>query len=464
MREKIEAFYDSLNGKNVAFIGIGVTNMPCIDLFAKHGANITLCDKKADVSQLCCSEEWLCERNVTLSLGDGYLEGIKNKHIIMRTPGFAYFSTVLQNEIKNGALVTSEMELFMQLCPCPIIAITGSDGKTTTSTLIAKMLEDSGKNVHLGGNIGRALLPIVHSINESDIAVVELSSFQLCGMKNSPHIAVVTNVTPNHLDHHKDMQEYIDAKRNILLYQSESDIAILGFSNEISHKMQEDVKGELRFFTRHSKVQNGAYLREDNMLCYEKNGVVTPLIHKKDIALIGEHNVENVLTAAAAIFHITGAKSIAKIAQNFTGVEHRIEPVRKVNGIMYYNNSIATSPTRVIAGLNAFSQKLIIIAGGSDKGISYEPLATAVFKSVKVIVLMGQTADKIESTIKNNADFAKSELIILRATDMQDAVNKATAAASEGDIISLSPACASFDMYANFEAKGRHFKEIVNAL
>ncbi len=464
MNDKIKAFYESLKGKNVAFIGIGVTNMPCIDLFAKHGANITLCDKKEDVNKLSCTKEWLDERGVKLSLGANYLDGLNGKDIIMRTPGFAYYSDILQAQIKNGTLVTSEMELFMQTCPCPIIAVTGSDGKTTTTTLIAKMLEKSGKKVHLGGNLGRALLPIVQDMSEQDIAVAELSSFQLSGMRNSPYIAVVTNVTPNHLDHHKDMQEYIDAKRNILLNQNKASIAVLGFSNELSRKMQEDVQGELRFFTRHSELESGAYLRGDGMLVYKKNGIETELLHKSDIALRGEHNIENVLAAAAAVFDLAGAKAIADIAQNFAGVEHRIEPVRKLNGIMYYNDSIATSPSRVIAGLNAFSQKLIIIAGGSDKGVSYQPLADEIFKNVKVVVLMGQTADKIEQTIKNSANYANSDVLILRATDMQDAVNKATAAASEGDIISLSPACASFDMYVNFEAKGRHYKEIVNAL
>ncbi len=464
MTDKIHAFYDSLKNKNIAFIGIGVTNMPCIELFAKHGANITLCDKKADASMLCCTKEWLCENNVQLSLGEDYLEGIKNKDIIMRTPGFAYFNEELQKQKESGAIITSEMELFFELCPCPITAVTGSDGKTTTTTLIAKMLSEAGKNVHLGGNLGRALLPIVHEINENDIAVVELSSFQLTGMKKSPQVAVLLNITPNHLDHHKDMQEYIDAKRNILLYQTKQNTAVLGHANEITNALQSDVKGSLRFFTRHDKVQNGAFLADDGMLVYSENGAQTQLLHKSEIMMPGEHNIENVLAAAAAVWGKASVQNIVKIAKTFKGVEHRIEPVREIDGIMFYNDSIATSPTRVIAGLRAFKQKLIIIAGGSDKGISFAPLVPELFNSVKTIILMGKTADKIETAIKENKNYTEDAIQILRANDMLDAVQKAKKCAVKGDIISLSPACASFDMYNNFEHRGNHYKEIVNAL
>ncbi len=464
MTDKISAFYNSLNGKNVAFIGIGVTNMPCIELFANHGANITLCDKKDDASKLCCTKEWLSDKNVKLSLGENYLDGLENKDIIMRTPGFAYFNEKLQNQIAKGANVTSEMELFFKLCPCPIIGVTGSDGKTTTTTLIAKMLEESGKTVHLGGNLGRALLPVAQDMNEKDIAVVELSSFQLTGMKASPQIAVVVNVTPNHLDHHKDMQEYIDAKRNILLYQTQNDKAVLGYANETSRNMQSDVKGELKFFTRHDEIKNGAYLRHDGMLVFAENDVETEILHKDEIALKGVHNIENVLAATTAVWGLVNINDIIKIAKTFKGVEHRIETVRELNGVTYYNDSIATSPTRVIAGLRAFDQKLIIIAGGSDKGISFEPLVPELLKHVKTIILMGATADKIEKTIVENKDYAKEKLNIIRANSMEDAVQKAQSVAIKGDIVSLSPACASFDAYVNFEARGRHYKDIVNAL
>ncbi len=448
----------------VAFIGAGVTNKTCIELFAKYGANITLCDKKNSLEDFKEYGETLKKLNVKLSLGKDYLNGLLNQDMIMRTPGFEYYTKELQDAKESGTQISSEMELFFELCPCKIIAVTGSDGKTTTTTLIANMLTSAGENVHLGGNLGRALLPIAETINEQDWAVVELSSFQLISMRQSPHIAVVTNVTPNHLDHHKDMFEYIDAKRNILIYQSKGDKAVLGYENEISNSMQKDVKGDMCWFTRKSLLQSGAYLNKEGMLVYCEDNKETQICHKDEIALRGEHNIENVLAAASAVYNIVNVKHIAKVARSFTGVEHRIEPVRNINGVMWYNDSIATSPTRVIAGLKAFNQKLIIIAGGSDKGISFEPLVPELLNHVKTIILTGATANKIDSAIRENENFAKSKLEIIHASSMEDAVNKANECAKEGDIVSLSPACASFDIYTNFEERGNHFKKLVNML
>ncbi len=464
MTDKINSFYKSLNGKKVAFIGAGVTNKTCIELFAKHGAIITLCDQKSSVEDFKEYAKTLKQLNVKLSLGESYLDGLLNQDIIMRTPGFEYYTKQLQDAKANGTVISSEMELFFELCPCKIIAVTGSDGKTTTTTLIAKMLEAAGKRVHLGGNLGRALLPVAENINEGDIAVVELSSFQLISMRQSPHIAVVTNVTPNHLDHHKDMKEYIDAKRNILLYQTAGDKAVLGFENDVTREMKADVKGEVCYFTRKSKVQNGAYLNDDGTLVFEKDGLITPLAHKNDIALRGEHNIENVLCAAAAVFDLVDVEYIAQVACGFAGVEHRIEPVRNINGVQWYNDSIATSPTRVIAGLKAFDKKMIIIAGGSNKHISFAPLVPYLLEHVKIIVLTGATAKLIEEAIKENAGFEKSELKIIHANSMEEAVKIAHENSQAGDIVSLSPACASFDSYTNFEERGNHFKQLVNEL
>lgn len=464
MTDKIAAFYQSLSGKKVAFIGTGVTNQTCIELFAQHGADITLCDKKPDLEAFGPYAEALKRLSIKLSLGEHYLDGLRGQDMIMRTPGFEYFTPELQEAKRAGSQVTSEMELFFALCPCKILAVTGSDGKTTTTTLIAEMLRTAGKTVHLGGNLGRALLPVAQDILPEDWAVVELSSFQLISMHASPHIAVVTNVTPNHLDHHKDMQEYIDAKRNILLYQTADDKAVLGYENDITRAMQADVKGSMRWFTRKSCVKGGAYLDDDGMLVLEDDGLITPVVDKRDIALRGEHNIENMLAAIAAVWDIVDVADMAEVACSFAGVEHRIEPVRKLDGVQWYNDSIATSPTRVIAGLRAFDQKLIIIAGGSDKGISFTPLVPDLLAHVKTIVLMGATADKIETAIREHEAFPASELAIVRADNMEDAVQKARAAAQPGDIVSLSPACASFDSYPNFEARGRHFKDLVNAL
>lgn len=459
MNYKVEQFYNNLKGKKVAFIGAGVSHKQLIKIFSEKGVVVTLCDKKLleDFGEYA---ETLKSLNINLSLGKNYLEGLKNQDLIMRTPGFEYYTKELQTELKKGTEISSEMELFFKLCPCKIYAVTGSDGKTTTTSLIAKMLEESGKTVYLGGNIGRALLPIVDKVKEDDVAVVELSSFQLISMKQSPDVAVVTNVTPNHLDHHRDMQEYIDAKRNILLYQKKDSKSVLGYENEISKGMIKDVVGKVRYFTRLSEIDNGAYIDEEGYLTIDGKQIV----HQNEVALRGLHNLENVLAAFCAVEDDVSYDIMKKVAQEFKGVEHRIEPVRTLNGVQWFNDSIASSPTRTIAGLKAFEHKICIIAGGYDKNIPYEPLAQPIIDHVKLLVVMGQTGPKIEKVVKEHPDFAKSDIKILHAKDMEEAVMLMKDNTSEGDIVSLSPASASFDIYPNFEVRGRHYKELVNKL
>ena len=459
-RARLAAF---INGKKVAFIGAGVSHKTLIGQFCEMGAKVTLCDQK-QLDQFGEYADTLQQLNVTLSLGEHYLDGLQGQDIIMRTPGFEYFTPALQKAKQAGSLITSEMELFFEYCPCEITAVTGSDGKTTTTSLIAAMFEAAGRTVHLGGNIGRALLPILDQIDPADEAVVELSSFQLISMRRSPKVAVVTNVTPNHLDHHKDMQEYVDAKRNILLWQDETCRAVLGYENEITRSMQSDCKGQQCWFTRLQETDNGAFLRQDGMLCMAENGVVTPILHKDEIKLRGVHNIENLLAACAAVWGRVSVEAMRQVGASFTGVEHRIEPVRLLNGVQWYNDSIASSPTRTIAGLRSFGQKIIVIAGGYDKKIPYEPLAPEILAHVKVLVLMGQTGPKIEKAVRECPGFAESGLTIVHAKDMQDAVALAQQHAVPGDIVSLSPASASFDLYPNFEVRGKHFKELVNAL
>ena len=346
-----------------------------------------------------------------------------------------------------------------------LVGVTGTNGKTTTTTLIAKMFEAAGRKVFLGGNIGAALLPQLADVTPEAVAVVELSSFQLISMRVSPKVAVVTNVTPNHLDHHKDMQEYIDAKRNILLWQVPPCRAVLGFENEISRGMQKDCKGEQVWFTRLHDTDKGAFLREsDDTLCYAENGVVTPILPRAEVKLRGLHNVENLLAAIAAVWGRVPVEAMRQVGSTFTGVEHRIEPVRTLDGVTYYNDSIASSPTRTIAGLRSFNQKIILIAGGYDKKIPYEPLAPEILAHVKTLVLMGATGPRIEKAVRECDGFAGSGLTILHADSMQHAVELARGAAKPGDVVSLSPASASFDLYPNFEVRGRDYKNIVNNL
>ena len=462
MKSKAELFFENLNGKKVAFIGAGVSHKKLIEIFSQEGAVVTLCDKKTlegfgDYGQT------LKDMGVNLFLGENYLDGLKNQDMIMRTPGFEFYTKELQDQLALGVQVTSEMELFFQLCPCKIYAVTGSDGKTTTTTLISEMLRESGKTVHLGGNIGKALLPIVRDVKEDDVAVVELSSFQLISMKQSPDVAVVTNVTPNHLDHHKDMQEYIDAKRNILIHQGRNSKAVLGYENDVSRNMEDDVNGKCVFFTRLtdiSSLPDCGYIDGEGILCVGGEKIV----NQDEVGLRGKHNLENLLAAFCAVNGEVPYEVMTQVAKEFKGVEHRIEPVRTLNGVQWFNDSIASSPTRTIAGLRSFPQKICIIAGGYDKKIPYEPLAQPVIDNVKLLVVMGQTGPAIEKVVKEHPDYEKSGIKILHADDMAHAVKLMYENTVAGDIVSLSPASASFDFYPNFEVRGRHFKDLVNAL
>lgn len=461
----IEQLQNLIQGKKVAFIGAGVSHKRCIEQFVELGAQVTLCDQKKSLEDFGAYADTLRRLHVRLSLGEHYTDGFAGQDIIMRTPGYEYYKPELQAALQAGTKVTSEVELFFELCPCEIVAVTGSDGKTTTTTLISKMFEAAGRKVFLGGNIGAALLPQLADVTPEAVAVVELSSFQLISMRVSPKVAVVTNVTPNHLDHHKDMQEYIDAKRNILLWQVPPCRAVLGFENEISRGMQKDCKGEQVWFTRLHDTDKGAFLREsDDTLCYAENGVVTPILPRAEVKLRGLHNVENLLAAIAAVWGRVPVEAMRQVGSTFTGVEHRIEPVRTLDGVTYYNDSIASSPTRTIAGLRSFNQKIILIAGGYDKKIPYEPLAPEILAHVKTLVLMGATGPRIEAAVRGCAGFDEGALTILHADSMQHAVELARGAAQPGDVVSLSPASASFDLYPNFEVRGRDYKNIVNNL
>jgi len=434
--------------------------------FIAKGAHVLACDKR-NREQLGPAADGLESAGAQLYLGETYLDNL-DADIIFRTPGMYYNLPELKAFREQGVVVTSEMEVFAQLCPCPIIAVTGSDGKTTTSTLIAKMLEAQGsvscwrrRRVHLGGNIGRALLPIVEEIAPGDIAVLELSSFQLISMRAGFDVAVVTNVTPNHLDVHGCMEEYIDAKSNIFRHQNAFSKTILNRDNAVTRAFADEVRGELRFFSYRGEVARGAFLRADGMLCYAAGGTITPILHKSEIKLPGEHNVENYLTAIAAVYDLVSIEAIREVARHFGGVEHRIELVTEKAGVRWYNDSIATSPTRTIAGLNAFDQKVILLAGGYDKHIPFEPMAGAVVEKVRLLILTGPTAGAIEQAIVSHSQYDARDMTILHAADLPQAVALARENAISGDVVLLSPACASFDAYPNFEARGRHFKELV---
>lgn len=463
METKASVFFERMRGKKIAIIGVGVSHTDLIKMLASKGLNVIVYDKRTQ-EQLGEVYDEFHALGIEMELGPDYLFRLGGEDIIFRTPGMNYHTPELEMARRAGAVVTSEMEVFFDLCPCKIIGITGSDGKTTTTTLIARLLAEAGKTVHVGGNIGHALLPDVENIHPKDYAVVELSSFQLISMRQSPDIAVVTNITPNHLDVHKTMEEYIDAKSNIFMHQNGFSRTVLNADNALVDKFVPCVRGRLSQFSRLSAVQRGAWMDAYGTIWHANNDSQSRILDASEIRLPGTHNVENFLAAFSAVWDIVPREVMVKVAREFTGVEHRIELVRELEGVRWYNDSIATSPTRTIAGLHAFDQKLVLIAGGYDKQIPFEPLVPEILDNVKVLVLMGATADKIEAALAASPAFADSGLRLLHAASLEDAVALARENATAGDVVSLSPACASFDSYPNFEARGKHFKEIVNNL
>lgn len=463
MDKRIENFFKSMNGKKIAFCGIGTSNLPLIELFIKYGAFVTACDRRTR-EQLGDSADVAEKAGAKLSLGDDYLKNL-DVDIVFRTPGMRYYMDELVEMRNRGVVVTSEMEVFFDLCPCKIYAVTGSDGKTTTTSIIAQMLQAQGKTVHLGGNIGTPLLPEIENIGYDDVAVVELSSFQLISMRKGPDVAVVTNLAPNHLDIHKDMQEYIDAKKNLVIHQGAFSKVVLNKDNEITNGFEPECRGRVLKFSRKSQLNNGTYLDENNNIVFADNGEKTVVMNIADIKIPGMHNVENYMAAISAVWGDVSVENIVNVAKTFAGVEHRAEFVREFEGVKYYNDSIASSPTRTALGtLSLYDFKIILIAGGYDKKIPYDGLGPVICDKVKYLILMGATAPKIKAAVLNADNYSDGNPTIIEVSNMEEAVAKAREVAQPGDLVSMSPASASFDLYKNFDQRGKHFKKIVNEL
>jgi UDP-N-acetylmuramoylalanine--D-glutamate ligase len=445
-----ERYFTSINHKKIAVLGLGVSNRPLVRLLLEFGCEVTGCDRTprekvdAEVLEL---ERLGCR----LSLGDTYLENVEAQ-ILFRTPGMHPGHPAIRALADKGAQVTSEMEVFFEVCPCPIIAVTGSDGKTTTTTLVSEMLKAEGKKVWLGGNIGTPLLPLVRQMKETDIAVVELSSFQLMDMTRSPGRAVVTNLSPNHLDVHKDMEEYVEAKKNIFRFQKETDLLVLNADNAITAAFTGN--GITKTFSR---LGTGNVCLRDGIIC--RDGV--DVLDTKDILLPGVHNIENYMAAIAVVDGLVSDDTVRHVAKTFGGVEHRIELVRIKDGVRFYNDSIASSPSRTIAGLRSFPEKVILIAGGYDKHIPYDVLGPEVCDHVKKLFLCGATAPQIRAAVENCAG-EKPEMT--DCGDFESAVRAAAAAAEHGDVVLMSPASASFDQFKNFMVRGECFKKIIMEL
>lgn len=457
----LQDYLASLQGKRVAVIGIGVSNTPLIKTLLGAGISVTACDKSPRENFGSLAEE-LESLGATLRLGETYLDGL-DQDVIFRSPGIRPDIPPFLAAMEKGSVLTSEMEVFFQVCPCKIIAVTGSDGKTTTTSLIAEMLKNAGRTVHVGGNIGKPLLSEADAMGKDDVAVLELSSFQLMTLQASPDIAVFTNLSPNHLDVHKSMEEYAQAKENIFSHQGPGDLAIFNQDNDLTREMAARAPGRVMRFSRQGPVEEGTYV-EDGMIYVAHNGQKRALFAPDRILIPGQHNVENYLAAIAAVQGLVPDEVILYTAETFPGVEHRIELVRTKDGVRYYNDSIASSPTRTLAGLRSFHQKVILIAGGYDKKIPFDVLGKAVQDHVKTLVLTGHTAEKIRQAVVRAEGYQEGHPAILMEDDFKQAVLAASQAAQEGDVVILSPACASFDHFKNFAQRGQTFKAIVNEL
>ncbi len=465
MQEKYTDFIQKFKNKKIMFCGLGRSNIPFINILTDEKIKVIVYDSQEEKNfdkQLI--NNFKNNSYIDFRLADETVWN-ENLDIIVRSPGVNFLLNKITNARGKGAIITSEMEIFFDLCPCRIIGITGSDGKTTVTTIISEILKNEGFKVHLGGNIGNPLLPKIKSIKKEDIAVVELSSFQLISMRKSPDMAVITNISPNHLDVHKDMDEYTDAKKQIIFHQNAFSKATLNFDNIETQKMNDDVRGKLIFFSRKEKLENGIWVDENKDIIFSSNRENQKIINTSEIKLPGKHNLENYLAAIACIHDLVSIKSIKTVANSFAGVPHRIEFVKDFNGVSYYNDSIASSPNRTINGtLSLFGQKIILIAGGYDKKIPFDSLAKEIIKKVSILILMGATAGKIENEIIKLKYYNKEKLTIIKVSSMKDAVNKASQHSKTGDIVVLSPACASFDLYKDFEERGNQFKTLVNNL
>ena len=457
----LQEYVHSLQDKRIAVIGIGVSNTPLIDLLCKNGCDVTACDKRSR-EQMGAEAERLESLGAKLSLGEDYLEGL-DQDIIFRTPGLMPFDKHLLAARERGSRITSEMEAFFMLCPCPVVAVTGSDGKTTTTTIISELLKAQGYHVHLGGNIGHPLLCEVPEIEEGDVAVLELSSFQLHSMECRPHTAVITNISPNHLDKHLDYQDYIDAKRSIFLGQQAEDRLVLNLDDAQSPYYASSAKSQISYFSDRNFAETGTFCRGER-ICRIDRGQVEEIMRRHEILLPGEHNVLNYLAAFEATRGLVDASVCRQVAMQFKGVEHRLERVRELHGVTYINDSIGSSPSRTIAGLRALKRKPILIAGGYDKHIPFNELGDELCLRAKHVFLTGDTAEKIRTAIAASKFFPESGLDVTMVEDFDEAVWQAAAAAEEGDIVLLSPACASFDHFRNFAERGDHFKKIVMEL
>lgn len=463
INEKLIELNNFLQKSRVAIIGLGVSNIPLLEYMHNLKANVTVFDDR-EIDKI--PKEVLdkvTDYHFDFSYGKDSLSKLNGFNIIFRAPSCMPTREELKREADRGAIVTTEIEMVIKIFPGKVIGITGSDGKTTTTTLVYEILKNNGYNCYLGGNIGIPLFTKLNEMKPEDIVVLELSSFQLMGMEVSPDISVITNITPNHLNVHSSYEEYIDAKKNIFKYQDKDGIVVLNNDNEITKACKVEAEGKVILFSSKEKLEDGVILDNDVIkLCQDK--LRRHVLNTNDVILRGKHNYENACAAIAATSSLVEPEQAAKVIKEFKGVEHRLELVRELNGVKWYNDSIGSSPTRTIAGLNSFDERITLIAGGYDKNLDYTPLAAPILENVDNLVLIGQTAGKIFNAVKEEEEKQNKNINICMCETLEDAVTTAKRVTKSGDIVLLSPASASFDMFKDFADRGNKFKDLVNNL
>ena len=459
--EKLIEFEKYIQGKNVAIIGLGVSNLPLIDYFYNKKSNVTIFDGRETDKIPKDVFNKIKKFKMEFFTGKNYLSNLQGFDLILRSPSCLPTTPELEKEAERGAIVTTEIELFMKICPCQIVGITGSDGKTTTTTLIYEVLKNAGYNTYVGGNIGTPLFTKLNEIKPDDKVVLELSSFQLMGMDISPDIAVITNISPNHLNVHKNYQEYIEAKKNIFKYQDKDKIVVLNYDNEITRECAKEVNGRIVFFSSKNKLDEG-YIVDGDIIKKCEDKLRKHIVNTKDLIIKGAHNYENICCALAATSTLVDQNDALETIKKFVGVEHRLEFVKEMNGVKWYNDSASTSPSRLINALNAFEENIVLIAGGADKNLDYTPVAKPILDKVKTLILMGQTANKIFDAVKQEEENKNKEISIYMAKDLKEAIELAKKYAKK--IVLFSPASTSFDMFKDMYDRGRIFKDIINSM
>ena len=459
--EKLKEFNEYIRFRKVAVIGLGVSNLPLLDYLYEKKAQVTVFDDRTIDKLPKDIVSKITTYGFEFSFGKNCLEKLRGFNIIFRSPSCLPTKPELVEETNRGAIVTTEIEMLMEMCPCKIVGITGSDGKTTTTSMINAILQKAGYNTFLGGNIGTPLFTRLPEIKPDDIVVLELSSFQLMNMHVSPQIAVITNITPNHLNIHKDYEEYIEAKKNIFKNQDENGILVLNYDNDITRECSKEAPGKVVFFSSKNKLDNG-FIVDGNIIKECEDRIRKHILNTDDVILRGKHNFENIATALAATKTLVDTDIAVEAIKEFKPVEHRIEFIREINGVKWYNDSASSSPTRTLSGINAFKENIILIAGGYDKNLDYEPLAKPIVDKVSTLILIGQTAGKIYDVVKQEAENQGKQININMCDTLEQTIEIAKKVAKKGDVVLFSPASASFDMFKNFADRGQKFKNLVN--